>query len=45
MIAWPILAAIGLASLIAVIIAVISGFFSAAETGITAASRARLHNL
>lgn len=45
MMPWPVLAAIGLACLIAIIIAVISGFFSAAETGITAASRARLHNL
>jgi Mg2+/Co2+ transporter CorB len=40
-----ILAAVGLAALLAAVLAVISGFFSAAETGITAASRARLHQL
>jgi Mg2+/Co2+ transporter CorB len=40
-----IFAAIGLAALSAVVLAIVSGFFSAAETGITAASRARLHQL
>jgi Mg2+/Co2+ transporter CorB len=40
-----ILTAIGLATLCAVVLALISGFFSAAETGVTAASRARLHQL
>jgi Mg2+/Co2+ transporter CorB len=40
-----ILTAVGIAALCAAVLAVISGFFSAAETGITAASRARLHQL
>lgn len=40
-----ILAAIGVAALSALVLAVISGFFSAAETGLTAASRARMHQL
>ncbi|MBU6372140.1 MAG: DUF21 domain-containing protein, partial [Alphaproteobacteria bacterium] len=37
--------AIGIAALSAVVLAVISGFFSAAETGLTAASRGRMHQL
>ena len=45
MIIPPILAAIGLAALSAIVLALISGFFSAAETGLTAASRARMHQL
>ena len=36
-----ILAAIGAAALIAVVLALFSGLFSAAETGLTAASRAQ----
>jgi Mg2+/Co2+ transporter CorB len=40
-----ILAAIALASVIAMVLALVSGFFSAAETGLTAASRARMHQL
>ncbi|MGE3142071.1 MAG: HlyC/CorC family transporter [Hyphomonadaceae bacterium] len=40
-----ILTAVGLAALSAAVLAVISGFFSAAETGLTAVSRARLHQL
>jgi Mg2+/Co2+ transporter CorB len=40
-----ILTAIGLAALMALALAIISGFFSAAETGLTAASRARMHQL
>ena len=40
-----ILSAIGLAALIAVVLALFSGLFSAAETGLTAASRARMHQL
>ncbi len=40
-----ILAAIGAASLIAVALALVSGLFSAAETGLTAASRARMHQM
>jgi Mg2+/Co2+ transporter CorB len=40
-----VLEAIGLAALCAAALAVVSGFFSAAETGITAASRARMHQL
>ncbi len=39
------LGAIGLAALSAMVLAVVSGFFSAAETGLTAASRARMHQL
>jgi Mg2+/Co2+ transporter CorB len=38
-------AALGVAALFAIIFALISGFFSAAETGLTAASRARMHQL
>lgn len=37
--------AIGIAALSAVVLAVVSGFFSAAETGLTAASRGRMHQL
>ena len=37
--------AIGLAALCAALLAVVSGFFSAAETAITAASRARMHQM
>lgn len=40
-----ILTAVGIAALLAVVLAIISGFFSAAETGLTAASRARMHQL
>jgi Mg2+/Co2+ transporter CorB len=40
-----ILAAVGIAALSALVLAIVSGFFSAAETGLTAASRARLHQL
>ena len=40
-----ILTAIGIAALSAVVLALISGLFSAAETGLTAASRARMHQL
>ena len=40
-----ILTAIGLAALIAVVLALFSGLFSAAETGLTAASRARMHQM
>ena len=40
-----ILTAIGVAALSAVVLAFISGFFSAAETGLTAASRAQMHQL
>ncbi len=40
-----ILAAVGAAALIAMVLALISGLFSAAETGLTAASRARMHQL
>ncbi|MGE3303887.1 MAG: HlyC/CorC family transporter [Hyphomonadaceae bacterium] len=40
-----ILATIGIAALTAALLAVISGFFSASETGLTAASRARMHQL
>jgi len=40
-----ILTAISIAALAAVALAVISGFFSAAETGLTAASRARMFQL
>ncbi len=40
-----ILAAIGAAALSAIVLALISGLFSAAETGLTAASRARMHQL
>jgi Mg2+/Co2+ transporter CorB len=40
-----ILAAIGIAAVSAIVIALISGFFSAAETGLTAASRARMHQM
>ncbi len=39
------LAAVGAAALIAVVLALFSGLFSAAETGLTAASRARMHQL
>ena len=43
---WGLIAAaIGMAALSAVVLAIISGFFSAAETGLTAASRARMHQL
>jgi len=40
-----VLTAVGIAALLAVVLAIISGFFSAAETGLTAASRARMHQL
>jgi Mg2+/Co2+ transporter CorB len=40
-----ILTVIGIAALSAVVLAIISGFFSAAETGLTAASRGRMHQL
>ncbi len=40
-----VLMAVGLAALMAAVLAIISGFFSAAETGITGASRARMHQL
>lgn len=40
-----VLTAIGVAALSAFVLALISGFFSAAETGLTAASRARMHQL
>lgn len=43
--ATEILAAIGLAAVTAIVLALISGFFSAAETGLTAASRARMYQL
>jgi magnesium and cobalt exporter, CNNM family len=39
------LAAVGMAALIAIVLALFSGFFAAAETGLTAASRARMHQL
>jgi Mg2+/Co2+ transporter CorB len=43
---WHIIGtAIGIAIVSAVVLAIISGFFSAAETGLTAASRARMHQL
>lgn len=43
---WQAIAgAIGVAMLSAIILAIISGFFSAAETGLTAASRARMHQM
>jgi magnesium and cobalt exporter, CNNM family len=38
-------AAVGAAALIAIVLALVSGLFSAAETGLTAASRARMHQL
>jgi len=40
-----ILMAIGVAALSTVLLALVSGFFSASETGLTAASRARMHQL
>ena len=40
-----ILTPIGIAALSAVVLAIVSGFFSAAETGLTAASRGRMHQL
>ncbi|MES1202032.1 MAG: HlyC/CorC family transporter [Pseudomonadota bacterium] len=40
-----ILMAIGAAALTTIILAIASGFFSASETGLTAASRARMHQL
>jgi Mg2+/Co2+ transporter CorB len=40
-----IFAAIGMAALIAIVLALFSGLFSGAETGLTAASRARMHQL
>lgn len=43
--AWPIISSIALATIFAILLSLLSGFFSAAETGITAASRARLHSL
>ncbi|MES1203123.1 MAG: CNNM domain-containing protein, partial [Pseudomonadota bacterium] len=43
---WQVIAtALGIAALSAAVLAVVSGFFSAAETGLTAASRARMHQL
>ncbi len=40
-----ILTAVGIAALSALALSLVSGFFSAAETGLTAASRARMHQL
>ncbi len=43
---WQVIVtAIGIAAVSAIVLAIISGFFSAAETGLTAASRARMHQL
>jgi Mg2+/Co2+ transporter CorB len=40
-----VLGAVGVAALIASVLALLSGFFSAAETAVTGASRARMHQL
>ncbi|MES1156235.1 MAG: HlyC/CorC family transporter [Alphaproteobacteria bacterium] len=40
-----ILMAVGVAALSTMLLALVSGFFSASETGLTAASRARMHQL
>src|SRR5262249_27875217 len=40
-----VLTSIGLAALITIVLALVSGIFSASETGLTAASRARMHQM